>query len=91
VADRAFESFFTTKEIGKGTGLGLFISHNLITELGGTIRIESERGRGTCVSIQIPVRAQADLFMNQRPDDAENKEPARLPEAVYNDKRQANP
>jgi signal transduction histidine kinase len=93
VADRAFESFFTTKEIGKGTGLGLFISHNLITELGGTIRIESERGRGTCVSIQIPVRAQADLFMNQRPDDAENKESARTPEAVYNDydKRHTNP
>jgi signal transduction histidine kinase len=93
VADRAFESFFTTKEIGKGTGLGLFISHNLITELGGTIRIESERGRGTCVSIQIPVRAQADLFMNQRPDDADNRESARTPGAVYNDKdrRQANP
>ena len=37
VCKLAFESFFTTKEIGKGTGLGLFISYNLVAEVGGTI------------------------------------------------------
>jgi len=65
VAQRAFESFFTTKEIGKGTGLGLFISHNLITELDGSICIESEPGKGTSVLLQVPVRPKANMFMPQ--------------------------
>ncbi|MCP4450241.1 MAG: PAS domain-containing protein [Planctomycetes bacterium] len=66
VARRAFESFFTTKEIGKGTGLGLFISHNLITELDGSISIESEPGKGTSVLLQVPVRPKADMFMSEK-------------------------
>ncbi|NQV31432.1 MAG: PAS domain-containing protein [Phycisphaeraceae bacterium] len=66
VARRAFESFFTTKEIGKGTGLGLFISHNLITELDGSISIESELGKGTSVLLQVPVRPKANLFMSEK-------------------------
>ena len=66
VARRAFESFFTTKEIGKGTGLGLFISHNLITELDGSISIESEPGKGTSVLLQVPVRPKANMFMSEK-------------------------
>ena len=62
VAKRAFESFFTTKEIGKGTGLGLFISYNLVSEINGTIKLESEPDKGTTVTIQIPVRPQKDLI-----------------------------
>jgi signal transduction histidine kinase len=58
----AFESFFTTKEIGKGTGLGLFISYNLIAEVGGTIVLESELGKGTTVIIRVPIRPQGALF-----------------------------
>jgi len=58
---RAFESFFTTKEIGKGTGLGLFISYNVVTEIDGTIRLDSEPGRGTTVTIRIPVRPKKHL------------------------------
>lgn len=56
VCRRAFESFFTTKELGKGTGLGLFISYNLITEVDGTIMMDSEPGKGTTVIITVPVR-----------------------------------
>jgi signal transduction histidine kinase len=56
VCKRAFESFFTTKEIGKGTGLGLYISHNLVTEIDGTIALESELGKGTIVIIRIPLK-----------------------------------
>ncbi len=68
VARRAFESFFTTKEIGKGTGLGLFISYNLVTEIDGTITLESELGKGTTVIIRIPIRPKQDLIGG---DDAE--------------------
>lgn len=66
VARRAFESFFTTKEIGKGTGLGLFISHNLITELDGSISIESEPDKGTSVLLQVPVRPKANMFKPEK-------------------------
>jgi signal transduction histidine kinase len=62
VCKRAFESFFTTKEIGKGTGLGLFISYNLITEIDGTIELESELGEGTTVIIRIPLRPRKNLI-----------------------------
>jgi signal transduction histidine kinase len=62
VCRRAFESFFTTKEIGKGTGLGLFICYNLVTEIDGTIVIESEQGKGTTVIIRVPIRTKKDLI-----------------------------
>ena len=62
VCKRAFESFFTTKEIGKGTGLGLFISYNLVTEIDGTIEMESQLRKGTTVIIRIPTRPKQSLF-----------------------------
>ncbi|MHC4151660.1 MAG: sensor histidine kinase [Planctomycetota bacterium] len=72
VCKRAFESFFTTKEIGKGTGLGLFISYNLITEVDGTIMMESESGKGTTVVIRIPIRPKKNLIFG---DDASSNFP----------------
>ena len=53
--ERAFEPFFTTKGPGKGTGLGLAIARNLLLELGGEIRLESEPGRGTIARVDLPL------------------------------------
>lgn len=53
-AQKAFEPFFTTKAVGKGTGLGLFLSHETVVAHGGDLSIESELGRGTTVTMILP-------------------------------------
>jgi len=50
-----FEPFVTTKEHGHGTGLGLAVSRSIIERHGGKIAIQSEAGKGTTVSITLPV------------------------------------
>ena len=62
ICKRACESFFTTKEIGSGTGMGLFISYNLIAEIDGTLQLESEPGNGTTVIIRIPIKQKKALI-----------------------------
>jgi len=52
---RVFEPFFTTKPPGKGTGLGLPMARNIVLDHGGSIRLESQQGQGTTVSMQFPV------------------------------------
>ena len=49
-----FKPFFTTKTVGRGTGLGLYISHEIVRRHGGEIRVMSEQGRGTTVSVELP-------------------------------------
>lgn len=51
---RIFEPFFSTKETGKGVGLGLAICHSIIEELGGAITVQSRAGLGTTVCILLP-------------------------------------
>jgi signal transduction histidine kinase len=59
VLDQIFEPFYTTKERGKGTGLGLLVSQRIIHDHGGKISAESEFGVGTQISILLPSGEQA--------------------------------
>jgi signal transduction histidine kinase len=52
---KVFDPFFTTREVGKGTGLGLNIVHRVVEKYGGAIQVESEPGKGTLVSISLPL------------------------------------
>lgn len=50
-----YDYFFTTKPSGKGTGLGLPISRDIINKLGGSISFESQLGKGTTFTVKLPV------------------------------------
>jgi CheY-like chemotaxis protein/two-component sensor histidine kinase len=56
---RAVEPFFSTKGVGKGTGLGLSMVHGLAQQLGGGLTITSSLGKGTNVSLWLPISAVA--------------------------------
>jgi len=52
---RVFDPFYTTKKGGAGTGLGLSVSYGIVRSYGGTIDIDSEVGRGTRVTVRLPL------------------------------------
>jgi signal transduction histidine kinase len=54
VRGRIFEPFFTTKPVGIGTGLGLAICHGIITSLGGKLSVDTEVGRGSVFTVELP-------------------------------------
>jgi len=58
VLEQIFVPFFTTKDVGEGTGLGLPVAHGIVTSHGGSIRVESKVGRGTRFEIRLPVEGQ---------------------------------
>jgi signal transduction histidine kinase len=55
IISKIMDPFFTTKQPGKGTGLGLFIVHSILDELNGQIDIKSRLGEGTRVKVNFPI------------------------------------
>jgi CheY-like chemotaxis protein len=82
VLARAIEPFYSTKPLGKGTGLGLAQVYGIAQQSGGTMRIESEEGMGTKVHILLP-RAAAGARSEDAPGEArtEPRAPPRPPSA----------
>jgi two-component system, sporulation sensor kinase E len=61
IIDRIWDPFFTTKEVGKGIGLGLALTYNIVKRQGGEIMVESRPGEGAQFTVLLPVwREQAD-------------------------------
>ena len=61
ILDKIFDPFFTTKPIGKGTGLGLSQVHGFAHQAGGTVKVASELGRGTRITILLPRQETASM------------------------------
>jgi signal transduction histidine kinase/DNA-binding response OmpR family regulator len=59
VVSRAFDPFFTTKPTGKGTGLGLSQVYGIVRASGGEVTIDSKVGRGTTITLRLPVASQS--------------------------------
>jgi PAS domain S-box-containing protein len=59
IKNKIFEPFYTTKKVGKGTGLGVSISYGIVKDYNGSIEIESKVGNGTTFTLKFPIAAIA--------------------------------
>ncbi|MFC1888854.1 sensor histidine kinase [Thermodesulfobacteriota bacterium] len=65
VVKQIFLPFFTTKDVNKGTGLGLAVVHGIVSAHGGTIQVESEVDQGSRFEIRLPVNGPKDMEKNE--------------------------
>ncbi len=62
IRDRIFDPYFTTKEVGKGSGLGLAVVLGIVENHGGAVSVESRPGNGTAFSILLPLWAEEEIL-----------------------------
>ena len=60
VIPKIFDPFFTTKPLGEGMGLGLSVSHGIVTKQGGRIEVSSQHGQGSCFRVVLPIEPMRD-------------------------------
>lgn len=65
VLKKIFLPFFTTKDVGQGTGLGLSVVHGIVTSHGGSVKVDSHVGRGSRFEITIPLNNSTVMESNQ--------------------------